>query len=917
MKIILNILIHCAVIGFFLLSHYTLFATHNRAGEIIYQQIGPLRIRATIITYTKASSVDADRDSLVIDWGDGSSQYVIRDNGNGEGIFIGNDTKYNLYTAEHTYAALSTYTISTTDPNRNAGILNVNPPYSENIPFFIETKFTLLNSQFQGYNSSPTLLQPPIDIGCVGQVFIHNPTAYDPNDQDSIAYELIVPKQFVNSDVPNYFYPNQISPGPKNKISLNPVTGDFVWDAPQKAGEYNIAILIKEYRQGILINSMVRDMQILILDNCNNTPPVISAIHDTCIVAGQLLSFNVTATDIDIPKNKIRLTATGGPFNLVSSPAVFNAPVDYADQPVTGTFSWTPDCNAINSQYYIVTFKATDNKFSQNDTLSGLSDLKTIRIKVVGPSPENLAADATGDAIELTWDSPYICENTANSFFRGFNIWRKENSGSFLVDSCAPTMKNKGFQQIAFSVKNKIGNSYTYLDSKVEKGVAYCYRIEGVFAKLTSTGLPFNEVTSLPSNEVCTQLKVDIPLITNVSIRATNQTGKVWIKWVLPLASVLDTIAHPGPYRYVLYRADGISGSNFSLVPGANFTSTHFMSNVPTEFLDSNVNTINQGYTYKLEFYTKDSGASPFGTSTPVSSIFLTANRSDKSIRLTWAENVPFSNYAYVVFKENDLGIFDSIATLTGKEFTDKNLVNGTQYCYKIKSLGQYNLSYIPRPLENYSQIACNIPEDTIAPCPPILEVTNNCMDNSQVKDFINHLTWQYPPPECTIDDAKGYIVYYQANPDSVPIELIRFNSLDTTTFAHFSEKNGLAGCYSVAVYDSVGNISKPSNLVCMQNCVKYILPNVFTPDGDGHNDIYKPFPFKFIRQVQFVVYNQWGNQVFSTSDPTINWTGTANNGKELASGTYYYICKVFPYSPVSNNNEPTETLKGYIELIR
>jgi len=53
---------------------FELQATHNRAGEIIVEQLAPCeqyKVQATIITYTKASSTSADRDSLVICWGDG------------------------------------------------------------------------------------------------------------------------------------------------------------------------------------------------------------------------------------------------------------------------------------------------------------------------------------------------------------------------------------------------------------------------------------------------------------------------------------------------------------------------------------------------------------------------------------------------------------------------------------------------------------------------------------------------------------------------------------------------------------------------------------------------------------------------------------------------------------------------------
>ena len=44
------------------------FATHNRAGEIWVEQVSALRFRAHIVTYTKESSVQADRDSLQINW---------------------------------------------------------------------------------------------------------------------------------------------------------------------------------------------------------------------------------------------------------------------------------------------------------------------------------------------------------------------------------------------------------------------------------------------------------------------------------------------------------------------------------------------------------------------------------------------------------------------------------------------------------------------------------------------------------------------------------------------------------------------------------------------------------------------------------------------------------------------------------
>ena len=103
-----------------------LYATHNRAGEISFVQKGPLTFEATITLYTKTSSVAADRDSVEIFWGDGSSQFLRRSNG--WGYPQPNDVKISYYVGTHTYPARGTYTMSMLDPNRIAGILNVNFP---------------------------------------------------------------------------------------------------------------------------------------------------------------------------------------------------------------------------------------------------------------------------------------------------------------------------------------------------------------------------------------------------------------------------------------------------------------------------------------------------------------------------------------------------------------------------------------------------------------------------------------------------------------------------------------------------------------------------------------------------------------------------------------------------------------------
>src|SRR5580704_1301484 len=88
------------------------FATHYRAGEILYTHIGTgYTYQVTVITYTKISgiSIQADRDFVVVGWGDGTSDSLPRVNGPiinppyHDGVIVLTDVKKNMYEGIHTY----------------------------------------------------------------------------------------------------------------------------------------------------------------------------------------------------------------------------------------------------------------------------------------------------------------------------------------------------------------------------------------------------------------------------------------------------------------------------------------------------------------------------------------------------------------------------------------------------------------------------------------------------------------------------------------------------------------------------------------------------------------------------------------------------------------------------------------------
>lgn len=919
-RFLLLVMLHLTMLG-------TATATHNRAGEISVEQVGDcvtsLTVRATITTYTKASSTQADRDTLTICWGDGMCERVVRSNGGGvppQGVVIENDTKYNTYVALHTYPARSTYVISMTDPLRNAGILNVNFPNSDQIKFHISTTYTFPNPQFQGCNSTPRLLQPPVDIGCVGRPFRHNPNAYD-GDGDSLSYHFTVPRQDVGENVPNYRYPNEITPGPNNQLTINAVTGDILWQAPSRAGEYNLAIIIVSYRNGIPLDTIIRDMQILILD-CDNLPPVVETPFDEiCVIAGQVVEFQVRGTAPLIePNQRVRLNALGGPFEVDISPATFE-PDDnnFLTQPVVKTFRWQTACEHISGQYYSIVFKATDNFFGPN---SGLATLKTVRIKVVGPPPEGLQVSPGQGTALVSWNNPYTCDETEDNYFRGFTVWRREGSNVFPLDTCNPGLNGRGYTKLTqVPLKTIQDGRYFYNDATVERGRTYCYRILAEFAKTTPAGqYVYNRVESLPSTEVCVQLSRDIPLITHADVERTDNTdGNIRVCWSKPLATDLDTILNPGPYRYEVLRATGSTTNpdNFSAT-GINFISQSFADANDTCFIDNGLNTVGNAYSYRIRFYSGNNPA-PLGATEPASTVFLSISPTDRANILTWSEQVPWDNFQYTIFRQNSSGGFDSLATVTGNTYTNTGLINGETYCYYVQSRGTYGVSGIISPILNKSQEACAIPLDNVPPCAVPLTVSNPCgeaFDCQEENALSNLLQWQNPNIYCDdTEDAVGYHVYYTPNESSSLIKIATIDNVLQTSFEH-QPTDGLAGCYALSSFDSYLNESPLSEIMCVDNCPSYVLPNTFSPNGDGQNDLFVPRASCFIESVEFTVYNVWGQQIFRTTDPELRWDGKNKSGNDVANGTYYYTCKVFEQR-VGGIVPAEDMLSGWIELIR
>lgn len=92
-------------------------------------------------------------------------------------------------------------------------------------------------------------------------------------------------------------------------------------------------------------------------------------------------------------------------------------------------------------------------------------------------------------------------------------------------------------------------------------------------------------------------------------------------------------------------------------------------------------------------------------------------------------------------------------------------------------------------------------------------------------------------------------------------------------------------------------------------------VPNVFTPNGDGINDLFK-VAYRSIIEFHGWVYNQWGGLVYQWVDPTQGWDGTIN-GKPAADGAYMYIIEATGSDFDSDGKRVKYVKKGTVSIIR
>ena len=236
--------------------------------------------------------------------------------------------------------------LSHSESARNAALTTITGAGSDILYFY-----TLLNNTNGICNNSPSFESRAVPFACVGQQFCYSNSASD-SDGDSLYYELVTPLTSSNTTVtylPGYSYLQPLLSNPPVAFSSS---NGFMCMVPMQPDVTVFAVLVSEFRNGILIGQIERDVQ-LTINNCNNNFPQLTGVNgtpstDVNACPNIPLNFNIYNFDADNTDNTSISWDNGIP---AASFTVFG---NYRP---SATFNWTPTTADVSSIPYC--FSAT------------------------------------------------------------------------------------------------------------------------------------------------------------------------------------------------------------------------------------------------------------------------------------------------------------------------------------------------------------------------------------------------------------------------------------------------------------------------------------------------------------------------------------------------------------------------------
>ncbi|MBI3416210.1 MAG: lamin tail domain-containing protein [Verrucomicrobia bacterium] len=214
-------------------------------------------------------------------------------------------------------------------------------PDGANVRYFMAVPTPRAANTMPNANHPPTLTAVADQTITEGSLLALNIAASDPDAGQTLTFSL-----------------DPVAPA---GATINPNTGLFTWTPTETQGPNLFSITIRVADNGVPSLSATRTFRVVVTEV--NSPPVLGLIANQSISTGSLLTFQVSATDADVPANLLTFSLDAG------------APAGAGIHPTTGVFTWAPT-DAQGPSTYLLNIRATD------DGVPARSDVRQVQIAV-------------------------------------------------------------------------------------------------------------------------------------------------------------------------------------------------------------------------------------------------------------------------------------------------------------------------------------------------------------------------------------------------------------------------------------------------------------------------------------------------------------------------------------------------------
>ncbi|MCI5059122.1 MAG: gliding motility-associated C-terminal domain-containing protein, partial [Flavobacteriales bacterium] len=98
-------------------------------------------------------------------------------------------------------------------------------------------------------------------------------------------------------------------------------------------------------------------------------------------------------------------------------------------------------------------------------------------------------------------------------------------------------------------------------------------------------------------------------------------------------------------------------------------------------------------------------------------------------------------------------------------------------------------------------------------------------------------------------------------------------------------------GNYEIWLHVTDDNGCRDSASIELQVEEYIIIPNVFSPNGDGFNDFFE-IPNTGMKEFELTIFNRWGTLLYNTTSANVRWDGRTLSGRMVSEDTYYFELK-------------------------